>query len=188
MVGESADKAMAKPVRRVLLGRIGAAHGIRGEVRIQSFCADPLDIAGYGPLATDRDGLTLEIAKARMAGDMVVASFQGVSDRNAAEALTGVSLFIARERLPPADDEDDFYYADLIGLAVRDPDGREIGRVRSIEDFGAGDIVEIALSTGASALYAFTRANFPKIAVADGYLVLSPPEETEMRGDSDGKG
>jgi 16S rRNA processing protein RimM len=167
--------------KRVLLGRIGSAQGIQGEVRIQSFCADPLAIASYGPLATNRGGLTVEIVKARLAKDMVVASLKGVIDRTAAETLNGVELFITRDRLPPEDDTDDFYYADLIGLSVRAPDGRTIGTVKAIDDYGAGDVVEIALETGASALYAFTRANFPEIAVDAGYLVLDPPAEVELR-------
>ncbi len=165
----------------VLLGRIGAAHGIKGEVRIQSFCAAPLDIASYGPLATGRGDTTIEIVKARMARDMVIARLAGVSDRSAAEALNGTELFVAREKLPPEDDEDDFYYADLIGLAVRTPEGRTIGTVSTVEDHGAGDVVEIALSSGASALYAFTKANFPEIAVPQGYIVLDPPAEIEAR-------
>ena len=165
----------------VLLGRIGAAHGIRGEVRIQSFCAAPLDIASYGPLRTGRGDGTVEIVKARMAKDMVIARLAGVSDRNAAEALNGIELFVPREKLPPEDDEDDFYYADLIGLSVRTPEGRTIGTVKTLEDHGAGAIVEIALSSGASALYAFTKANFPEIAIADGYVVLDPPAEIEAR-------
>ena len=169
------------PSGLVLLGRIGAAHGIKGEVRIQSFCATPLDIASYGPLRTGRGDETMTIAKARMAGDLVVARLEGVSDRTAAEALNGTELFVAREKLPPEDDEDDFYYADLIGLAVRTPEGRIIGTLKSVQDFGAGDVVEIALSSGASALYAFTKANFPEIALPQGYVVLDPPVETEAR-------
>ena len=151
----------------------------------RAFAPTPLDIAGYGPLATDRDDLVIEVVSARIAKDMVIAGLEGVSDRNAAEALNGVGLYVARESLPPQDDPDDFYYADLIGLSVRDPDGRTIGTVKTIEDYGAGDIVEIALSTGASALYAFTRVNFPEIVLADGYLVLDPPDETEVRGEDD---
>lgn len=183
MTGARSSGGTAIPARHVLLGRIGAAHGIKGELRIQSFCANPLDIATYGPLMTSREGLTLEIVSARVQKDRIVARIKGVSDRNAAEALNGVELFVAREKLPPEDDPEDFYYADLIGLSVRDPDGREIGKVKALDDYGAGDVVEIALSNGASALYAFSRDNFPTIAVQDGYLVLDPPVESEVRGE-----
>ncbi len=182
-----ADTRSDKKDKRVLMGRIGAAHGIRGEVRIESFCASPLDIAAYGPLKTSRAGLTVEIVKARLGKNMVVARLKGVSDRNTAEALNGLELFVARDRLPPEDDEDDFYYADLIGLTVRMPDGRMIGTVRAIEDFGAGDVLEIALASGASALYAFTRVNFPEIAPDAGYVVLDPPSETEAREEERGQ-
>ena len=185
MTGSRSSGGNAIPARHVLLGRIGAAHGIKGELRIQSFCADPLDIAGYGPLATGREGLTLEIESARLQKGMVVARIKGVVDRNSAEALNGVELFVLRDKLPPEDDPEDFYYADLIGLSVRDPDGREIGTVKALDDYGAGDVVEIALNHGASALYAFSRDNFPTIAVSDGYLVLDPPAETEVRGEDD---
>jgi 16S rRNA processing protein RimM len=181
MTGDPSDnKDKSGSFKQVLVGRIGAAHGLKGEVRILSFCAAPLDIASYGPLTTARKG-RVEIVKARLQKDMVVATLKGVGDRNAAEALNGVELFIDRDRLPPAEDADDFYYADLIGLAVRAPDGRAIGTLKSIDDYGAGDVVEIALNTGASALYAFTKANFPEIDVEAGYMVLDPPAETEAR-------
>ena len=171
------------PARQVMLGRIGAAHGIKGEVRIASFCATPLDITTYGPLMTSRAGLVIEIVSARMQKDMVIARLKGVTSRNEAEALNGVDLFVDRAQLPPEDDPDDFYYADLIGLTVRAPDEREIGTVKAVSEYGAGDVVEIALNTGASALYAFTRENFPTIALSKGYLVLDPPPETEVLGD-----
>ena len=167
--------------KRVLIGRIGSAHGIKGEVRIQSFCADPLAVATYGPLATDRAGLTIEIVASRLSKTMVIARLKGVSDRNAAEALNGVALYVDRDKLPAEDDADDFYYADLIGLEVRTLEGRAIGTIKAVDDFGAGDVVEIALLTGASALYAFTKANFPEIAVAAGYVVLDPPNEIEVK-------
>lgn len=182
MAGTRSDNTSTPaPSGLVLLGRIGAAHGIKGEVRIQSFCAVPLDIASYGPLSTGRGDQSLTIVKARMAGNMVVARLEGVSDRNAAEALNGTELFVAREKLPPENDDDNFYHADLIGLAVRTPEGRTIGTIGSVQDFGAGDVVEIALTSGASALYAFTKANFPEISIAQGHVVLDPPAETEVR-------
>ncbi len=189
MAGDPSDRVETHPPgKQVLVGRIGAAHGIRGEVRIQSFCADPLAIASYGVLATNKPGVMVEIISARPGKDIIIARLKGISDRNAAEALNGVELFIDRERLPPEDDPDDFYYADLIGLTVRLPDGREVGTIRALDDYGAGDVVEIALATGASALYTFTRANFPQIAIDEGYVVLDPPDEVEAREDRDDEG
>src|SRR5690606_11251357 len=99
-----------------------AAHGIRGEVRITSFTGDPLAIARYGPLETDRAGVTVTIADARMGRNVVIARLAGVADRNGAEALNGISLYIRRDKLE-APDEDEFYHADLIGLEARTEEG-----------------------------------------------------------------
>lgn len=165
---------------RVLLGRIGAAQGLRGAVRIQSYCADPLDIASYGPLHT-KSGKTLTLTSARLAKNMVIAEIEGVGDRTAAEAMNGVELFVPRDRLPVADDDDDFYYADLIGLLVRSVEGQVLGTVAHVDDYGAGAVIEIGFEDGKSALFAFTRAIVPEVNLAGGYLVLVPPEETEAR-------
>src|SRR5688500_6123917 len=116
------------------MGRIGAAHGIKGEVRIQSFTEDPLALVSYGPLSTDKPGLTIKL---------LVARLEGVNDRNAAEKLNGVELYVDRALLPETDDEDDFYHADLIGLKARLADGSEIGEVMAVPNFGAGDLLEI---------------------------------------------
>jgi len=166
--------------QRVLVGRIGAAHGIRGEVRIQSFCADPLDIAAYGPLYTDRSDSVIRLASARRQKDMVIARIEGVTDRTAAERLNGTGLFVPRDRLPATDGDDDFYIADLIGLEARLPEGQRLGSIASIENYGAGDIIEIALDTGGTALFAFTRQTVPHVRLEDGYLVIVPPQETEI--------
>lgn len=166
--------------KTLLMGRIGAPHGIRGEVRIQSYTADPLALAGYGPLATDRPGLTLTILSARPARDVIIARLEGVNDRSAAERLNGVELYVARDRLPPADDPDDFYHADLIGLRARLTDGTELGSVVALPNFGADDLIEIRdPRSGDSFLYPFTRQVVPEIRIAEGYLVIDPPLEAE---------
>jgi 16S rRNA processing protein RimM len=121
---------------------IGAAHGIKGELRVKAFTGDPLALGDYGPLHA-ADGRVFEIANLRPQGEVVVARFKGISDRNAAEALTGTELFIDRSALPDDADEDEFYHADLVGLAVRDETGAEIGSVTAVHDFGGGDILEI---------------------------------------------
>jgi len=163
----------------VLMGRIGAAHGIKGQVRIQSFTQDPQAIADYGPLATDRPGLSITVTEARPAGNVVIARLKGITDRNAAEALNGVSLFVERDRLPQNDDEDDFYHADLIGLEARLADGTVLGAVVAVPNFGAGDLIEVRPSQGGTLLYPFTRAAVPQISLSGGYLVIVPPEEIE---------
>src|SRR4051812_30996914 len=116
---------------KLLMGRIGAAHGIKGEVRIQSFTEEPLALASYGPLSTNRPGLTIEIEQARATTNMLVARLKGVPDRTAAEKLNGVELYVDRDKLPPPTD-DDFYHADLIGLEARLADGTVLGAVMAI--------------------------------------------------------
>jgi 16S rRNA processing protein RimM len=165
----------------LLMGRIGAAHGIRGEVRLQSFTEDPMAIAGYGPLATSRPGLTLSIAAARIGSDqMLIARFDGIADRNAAEALNGVELFLDRASLPVPDDPDDFYHADLIGLEARLSEGIVLGKVSALPNFGAGDLIEITdPRSGDTFLYPFTKRVVPDIRLEDGYLVIDPPLDAE---------
>lgn len=166
--------------RRVLMGRIGAAHGIKGEVRIQSFTEDPLAIAGYGPLTTNRPGLTVTIASARGTTNMLVARLEGVNDRTAAEKLNGVELFVDRDILPPPDDEEDFYHADLIGLRAQLADGTVLGEVTGLPNYGAGDILEVRAAKGSDTyLFPFTRQVVPDIRIKDGYLVIEPPLDAE---------
>ncbi|MEX0627849.1 MAG: ribosome maturation factor RimM [Cucumibacter sp.] len=159
---------------RVLMGRIGTAHGIRGEVRIEAFTADPLSIATWSPLLTDRPGLTVSIAKSRLQKGLVIASLIGVADRNEAEALNGVALYVAREKLP-ASGKDEFYHADLIGLEARTRDGAKLGRVAAVHNYGAGDNLEIAPKDAASFLIPFTRLTVPEIRLAENYLLVDLP-------------
>jgi 16S rRNA processing protein RimM len=161
----------------VLLGIIGAAHGVRGEVRIKSFTEDPLAIARYGPLST-ADGRRFVIAAARhVKDDMLVARLEGIADRNAAEALTHQKLFAPREALGEAEEEDEFFHADLVGLEARTPEGDVIGQVVALHDFGGGDVVEIAPPAGPSLIYPFTKAVVPIIDLAGRTLTIVPPPE-----------
>jgi 16S rRNA processing protein RimM len=164
---------------KLLMGRIGAAHGIKGEVRIQSFTEDPLALASYGPLSTNKPGLTIKILAARTTTNVLVARLEGINDRNAAEKLNGVELYVDRALLPDTDD-DDFYHADLIGLKARLADGSEIGEVMAVPNFGAGDLLEIRdPRSGDTYLYPFSKAVVPEVRVADGYLLIDPPIEAE---------
>lgn len=163
---------------RLLMGRIGAAHGIKGEVRIQSFTAEPLALADYRTFSTNRPGLEVTILAARATTNVLVARLAGVDDRTAAEKLNGVELYVERERLPAVEDDDDFYLADLIGLEARASDGAVLGKVLAVPNYGAGDILEIG-GTGESRLVPFTRAAVPEIHLAAGYLVVVPPVEIE---------
>ena len=170
---------MAGDGDKILLGRIGAAHGIKGEVRIASFTADPLAIAGYGPLATSRPGLTVEIAAIRLGNNVVVARLKGVADRTAAERLNGVELFIARDRLPATEDDDDFYHADLIGLEARLTSGVVLGTVNAVPNFGADDLLEVRAPDGETFLFPFTRKVVPEVQPAKGYVVIEPPLDAD---------
>lgn len=160
---------------RVLLGRIGAAHGIRGEVRLSSFTENPLDIAAYGPLETDRPGYVVIIAKVRPGKTVVIATLKGVTDRTEAEKLNGLSLYIARESLPEAD-EDEFYHTDLVGLEVRLADGSVLGQVTALVNFGSDDLLDIRLNKGKTIYLPFTKAVVPMVDLAGGFMTAIPPE------------
>ena len=161
--------------RRVCVGAIAGAFGVRGEARVKSFCARPEAIAGYGPLSTE-DGsrqFTLRITRPIQGG--LAARLSGVATREEAEALKGTRLYADRARLPALPD-DEFYHADLIGLSVTDPGGAELGRVAAVHDHGAGDLLEIAVPHGKSVLIPFTRAVVPTVDLAAGRIVADPPE------------
>lgn len=177
---------MSDKQKRILVGKFGAPHGVRGEVRLKSFTDDPLAIGDYGSLSTG-DGSPVEIVSLRPQKAMLVARLKGCDSREAAEKLNGLELFIDRAELPETEDEDEFYLADLIGLEVRDASGEAIGKVMAVENFGAGDIMEIKPVSGAVFMVAFTRATVPQIDTQAGYLVLVRPQETET-GETRGKG
>jgi 16S rRNA processing protein RimM len=150
-------------------------------VRVKSFSADLLALGSYGAL-TAEDGRLFQVERLRPAKEVVVAKFRGVDDRNAAEALNGVSLYVERSALPaPAADE--FYHADLIGLPAIREDGEALGAIVAIHDFGAGDILEIAPRRGPPLLVPFTREAVPIVDIAAGRVVVSPPEETEVEAE-----
>ena len=161
---------------RVCLGQIGAAHGVRGEVRLHSFTSDPAAIADYGPLETE-DGRVLEIEKLRPAKDHFVARLSGIRDRDPASALTNTKLYVPRERLPRTEDPDEFYHADLIGLAAVDLAGKTLGTVVAIHNFGAGDLIEVRPQTGGNTeLVPFDTTHVPKVDIASGRIVVHPPD------------
>jgi 16S rRNA processing protein RimM len=162
---------------RIVVARIGAAHGVRGEVRLKSFTEDPLAVRTYVPLEAE-DGRAFTITAARRAAgtspDMLVVSFKGVASRNEAEALTNLELSISRERLPKAA-EDEFYHADLIGLDAVGKDGAALGTVIAVQNFGAGDLLEIAPKRGVTILVPFTRTAVPDVDIAGKRVVVDPP-------------
>ena len=170
---------------RVLLGVIAGAHGLRGQVRIRSFTAEPEDVAAYGPL---RDGEGVRSFVLRITGrssGMLIGSLDGVVNRDSAEALKGTELYVARETLPePPSGE--FYHADLVGLKVEDEDGAALGTVKAVHDHGAGTFIEVAPEDGGETrLLLFTRAGVPVVDLAAGRLVVAPADETGD-GEDDG--
>ena len=160
---------------RICVGAIAGAFGVHGEVRLKSFCAEPADIATYAPLTTEDGRRRFEISLTRPVTGGLGARLSGVSTREEAEALRGVTLWVPRDVLPSLPD-DEFYHADLIGLEVVDPGGAPLGRVRAIYDHGAGDILEVV--GGARVLMLpFTRAVVPTVDLAARRIVADPPAE-----------
>lgn len=162
----------------ICVARIGAAHGVRGAVKLWTFTEDPFAVKRYGPLLSKDGKRQFELAQAREAKDHLVATFKGVTTRDEAERLNGIELYVAREKLP-ATDPGEYYHADLIGLAAVTADGDALGRVLAIHNFGAGDIIEIAPLKGATMLLPFTNAVVPEVDIAGGRVVIAPPQEIE---------
>jgi 16S rRNA processing protein RimM len=162
----------------VLLAAVIGAQGLKGEVKAKIFTATPDSLPRYGALHT-KDGRRLSITAFRTSkeGEAVIA-FEGIRDRNAAEALKGTELFVPRNALPETDD-DEFYHADLIGLEAQDSEGRVIGKISALHNFGAGDVMEIALPDGDHVLISFTRETVPTINVAQGFVMVAVPEDDE---------
>ncbi|WP_394888132.1 ribosome maturation factor RimM [Mesorhizobium sp. AaZ16] len=160
---------MSKLKNPVQVAVIGAPHGIKGELRVKTFTADPLSLGDYGPLFT-KDGRSFDITDIRPANTVVVVRFKQVRDRNAAEALTGTELFVDRSALPNEDDEGEFYHADLVGLTVKDETGTEIGKVTAVQNFGGGDILELAVGDRKGVLIPFTHAAVPLVELEGGYI------------------
>ncbi len=159
---------------RVCLGQIGAAHGVRGEVRLRSFTADPAAITRYGPLEAE-DGRVFEIESLRPAKDHFVARLSGIADREAAERLANTRLYVPRQRLPEPDQPDEFYHADLIGLVAIDRAGARLGAVVGVHNFGAGDLIEVKPDAGGKTeLIPFDAINVPTVDLAAGKIVVTP--------------
>ncbi len=167
--------------KRILLGEITGAHGVRGDVLVRAYTGDPEAIADYGAL-TDENGsapLTLEVLRLTSKG-AVVARVKGVTDRNAAKALKGRKLFVSRDAMPEPDDADDFYYEDLIGLVAVDQDGSALGEVIAVQNYGASDLLEIRpAGSKKTELIPFTKAFVPDIDLSAGRVSIVMPELAE---------
>jgi 16S rRNA processing protein RimM len=162
----------------ILVGRVAGAFGVRGEVRITSFTADPMALVGYRDLKREDGSAGLTLTGGRPTKGGIIARAKEVETREQAEALRGLRLYIPRDVLPEPE-EDEFYVTDLIGLAVVTPEGDALGRVKSVQDFGAGDLLEIEPPEGASWWLPFTREAVPEVRIAEGLVVAIKPEEVE---------
>ena len=161
---------------RVCVGAVAGAFGVRGEVRLKSFCTRPEDIASYGPLETEDGARRFEVALVKPVTNGFAARLSGVATKEAADALRGTRLYAGRDALPALGD-DEFYHADLIGLEVRDTGGALLGHVRAVHDHGAGDLLEVhGPGLKQTVLLPFTRAVVPTVDLAAGRIVADPPE------------
>ncbi|MBS0277305.1 MAG: ribosome maturation factor RimM [Proteobacteria bacterium] len=163
--------------RDVLLGAVIGAQGLKGEVKVKTFTQSPARLGAYGPLHT-KDGKRFRVLSVREAKDAAVVALDGVNDRNAAEALKGAELFVPRSALPK-EEADEFYHADLVGLRAEDTEGRAMGTIRAVHNFGAGDVLEIVRDDGDEVFLPFTREVAQEIDIEGGRIVIAAPEEIE---------
>jgi 16S rRNA processing protein RimM len=160
--------------KRVCVGIVAGAHGVRGAVRIKSFTGKPEDVAAYGPLEDESGRQRFSLRLVGATKGVLIGWLSGVPDRDRAEALRGLRLYLPRAALPPTEDEE-FYHADLIGLEAVLSDGTPLGQVKAVHDFGAGDTLEILRPEGPPAMVPFTRAVVPVVDLDAGRLVVDPP-------------
>lgn len=165
---------------RVCVGAVVGAHGVRGQVRIKSFTADPADVAAYGPVESEDGTRRFKLKVTGEAKGLVIARLEGVNDRDAAEAMRGTRFFVPRERLPELE-EDEFLYTDLVGLKAEGEDGAVLGTVKGVADFGAGELLDITLAGGGSLMVPFTKAAVPVVDIANKRLVVIPPVFVESK-------
>lgn len=164
--------------RLILVGRVAGAFGVKGEVRLTAYTEDPSSLADYGPLLREDGSPGLTLGPGRAAKNEYICRAREVETREQAEALRGLKLYIPRDALPEPE-EDEFYLSDLIGLAVVTPEGERLGAIKSVQDFGAGDLLEIQPDAGPSWYIAFTRETVPEVRIAEGRVVAVKPAEDE---------
>lgn len=158
---------------QICVGAIAGGFGVKGEVRLRSFCANPKDIAKYSPLI-DQNGKTYSLGKLRVMKDGFITRIDEIPSKEDADALKGTRLYVLRENFPELS-EDEYYQSDLIGLMVVDGNGENIGKVKSLQNYGAGDILEVFYK-GSTALIPFTRAIVPTVDITAGKIIIDPPE------------
>ena len=165
---------------KVCIGVIAGAHGVRGQVRVKSFTADVDAVSNYGTLSDAKGKLSFDLTMTGQTKGQLICNIKGVNDRNAAEDLKGMELFIDRDALPETD-EDEFYYTDLIGMRMELVDGTPYGLLKAVHNFGADDLLDVNLTEGGTVMLPFTKEVIPSIDMAARLLVVNPPAETEAR-------
>lgn len=171
---------------RVLLGRITGAHGIRGEVVITTYTETPDSLMAYGALSDAEGRRQFVVRSVRAASKGIVARIEGVEDRTQAEALKGTELTVGRDRLPEPP-EQEFYHSDLIGMAVEDPAGQPLGTVVAVQNFGAGDLLELRmLDRPETEFIPFTSLFVPEVDLAARRLVVVIPTLVEEPSSAEG--
>jgi 16S rRNA processing protein RimM len=166
----------------ILVAQVAGGFGVKGEVRVTAWTADPMALLAYGPLLRADGSIGLTLTSGRPEKTAIVGRAKEIATKEQADALRGLKLFVPRDRLPPPEDEDEFYLTDLIGLAARDADDRTIGTVKSVPNFGAGDMLEIAPAEGGPTWYLpFTRDAVPEVRLTDGWLRAIRPVEVDER-------
>ncbi len=176
-----------KTAQLLLVGAVTGPHGVRGQVRVKSFTQDPDQLVAYGPLTDATGTKTFSMIITGESKGQFLAKLSGVNDRNTAEAARGLQLFISRDALPETD-EDEFYHADLLGLKAVLPDQTPLGTVRHVQNFGAGDLLEVDLEDGGTELYPFTLGVVPSVDIAGGKVVIDPPASVEAKSNDDQEG
>ena len=179
------DNRTGAPSGRVCVGVVVGVHGVRGTLRIKPFTQVPEDVAAYGPVTDAHGTRHLSLTAHGLHKGTVLATADGIAERETALGLKGLRLYVARSALPALAEPETFYHADLIGLRVLDTAGRDLGEVVAVQDFGAGDLLELRQPGGGERLLPFTRAVVPEVDIASGRLVADPPPET---GDAEGGG
>jgi 16S rRNA processing protein RimM len=164
--------------RLILVGRVAGAFGVKGEIRVTSYTDEPAALARYRDLKRADGTPALTLTGGRAHKGALIARAEEVATREDAEALRGLELFVPRDALPPPDD-DEFYFADLIGLRAVTVDGAELGRIKSVQNFGAGDLLEIAPETGPTWWLPFTMEAVPEVKIAEGVVVAVRPQEAQ---------
>lgn len=159
--------------RLIEMGVFSAPHGVRGQIKLRSYTEIPEDICAYGPLQ-DKQGRTYAISIAGEAGDMLIVSVQGINDRNAADSLKNIKLFLPRSKLPKLR-KGEYYHEDLSGIEVFTADDKPFGRILSVHDFGAGTLVNIALAQGGEEYMPFNKQTFPNVDIDAGRAIIDPP-------------